>query len=202
MTLWLAREPLVLASKSAVRRDILENAGIPIAVHPAGIDERMLESGMKSAGPGEIAQALALAKAQAVSAMMPGRLVLGADQTLALGDTVFSKPADKDAARSQLQTLRGATHTLHAGIALVEDGAEVFAHTAVAHLTMRQFSDDFLETYLSAAGDAVLHSVGAYQIEGAGIHLFDRIDGDQFTIMGLPLLPLLNFLRGWGYLAA
>ncbi|MBN8959425.1 MAG: septum formation protein Maf [Rhizobiales bacterium] len=202
MSLWLAREPLVLASKSAVRRVIVENAGIPVAVHPADIDERMLESRMKSAGPREVAQALALAKAQAVSAMLPGRLVLGADQTLALGDTVFYKPADKDAARSQLQTLRGATHTLHAGIALVEDGAEVFAHTAVAQLTMRQFSDDFLEAYLSAAGDAVLHSVGAYQIEGAGIHLFDRIDGDQFTIMGLPLLPLLNFLRGWGYLAA
>jgi septum formation protein len=202
MTLWLAREPLVLASKSAVRRDILENAGIPVAVHPADIDERTLESGMKGAGPGEVAQALALAKARAVSAMMPGQLVLGADQTLALGDTVFSKPVDRDAARAQLRALRGETHTLHAGVALVEDGAEVFAHTTAARLTMRRFSDDFLETYSSDAGDAVLHSVGAYQIEGTGIHLFDRIEGDQFTIMGLPLLPLLNFLRGWGYLAA
>jgi septum formation protein len=201
MSLWLARESLVLASKSAVRRVILENAGIPVAVHPADIDERMLENGMKDTGPGEVAQALALAKAQAVSAMLPGRLVLGADQTLALDHALFSKPADRDAARSQLRTLRGETHTLHAGIALVEDGAEVFTHTAAAQLTMRQFSDDFLEAYLSAAGDAVLHSVGAYQIEGAGIHLFDRIDCDQFTIMGLPLLPLLNFLRGWGYLA-
>jgi septum formation protein len=201
MTLWLAREPLVLASKSAVRRDILENAGIPIAVHPADIDERTLESGMKGVGPGEIAQALALAKAKAVSAILPGRLVLGADQTLALGAAIFSKPADKDAVRTQLRALRGETHTLHAGIALVEDGAEVFVHTAAAQLTMRQFSDDFLEAYLSAAGDSVLHSVGAYQIERTGVHLFDRIEGDQFTIMGLPLLPLLNFLRGWGYLA-
>lgn len=200
MTLWLARDPLVLASKSEVRRTILENAGIPLVIRPADVDERGIEKGMVGAGADKVAAALALAKAQAVSAMMPGRIVLGADQTLALGDRIFSKPADRAGAAAQLRALRGQTHALHAAIAVVEDGAAVFAQTDTARLHVRPFSDDFVEAYLEAAGDKVCASVGAYQIEGTGIHLFDRIDGDQFTIMGLPLLPLLNFLRGWGYL--
>jgi septum formation protein len=200
MTLWLARDPLVLASKSEVRRTILENAGIPIDVRPADVDERAIEKDMAGAGADKVAAALALAKAQAVSAMMPGRLVLGADQTLALGERIFSKPADRAGAAAQLRTLRGQTHALHAAIAVVEDGTEVFAQVDTARLHVRAFSDAFVEAYLDAAGDKVCASVGAYQIEGTGIHLFDRIDGDQFTIMGLPLLPLLNFLRGWGYL--
>jgi septum formation protein len=202
MSLWLARAPLVLASQSAVRRRMLESAGIPVEVCPAALDERGLERGLGAAAPAQVALALALAKARAVAARHPGRLVLGADQTLALGDAVFAKPEDRAGAARQLRALRGRAHRLHAALALVEDGAEVFAHCADATLYVRAFSERFLDAYLDAAGDAVLHSVGCYQIEGIGVHLFDRIEGDQFTIMGLPLLPLLNFLRGRGYLHA
>ena len=144
---------------------------------------------------------LAREKARAVSKPMPGRLVLGADQTLALGERRFSKPADRAAARAQLMALRGQTHELHAAIAAVRDGAVVFEHRDVARLTMRAFSESFLNSYLEAAGDAVTASVGAYQLERLGIQLFERIEGDHDTILGLPLLPLLHYLRGSGLLA-
>ena len=195
MSLWRAAEPLVLASQSAVRRAVLEGAGIPLEVVPADIDERGIAAQAGLDDPGEIATLLAREKARAIAARMPGRLVLGADQTLALGARAFSKPPDLAAAREQLKALRGATHALHAAIALARDGAIVFEHRAVALLTMRDFSDDFLDSYLAVAGMAVTTSVGAYQVERTGIQLFERIDGDHFTIMGLPLLPLLEFLR-------
>jgi septum formation protein len=130
-----------------------------------------------------------------VAAEKPGRLVLGADQTLAFGARAFSKPADREAARDQLITLRGKTHVLHSAVAVARDGAMVFEHYDSAQLTMRTFSDDFLDHYLDAAGDAVSTSVGAYQVESLGIQLFSRVDGSHFTILGLPLLPLLDFLR-------
>ena len=152
--------------------------------------------------PGEIAALLAREKATAVAAQMPGRLVLGADQTLALGERLFTKPADLAAAREQLKTLRGKTHELHAAIAVARDGAIVFEHRDEARLTMRAFSDAFLDRYLEAAGHAVTASVGAYQVERSGIHLFERIEGSHFTILGLPLLPLLDFLRREGALSA
>lgn len=202
MALWLADTPLVLASQSASRRAILESANIPLDVEPAAIDERAVEARADRADPGDIAALLARAKALAVSAQKPGRLVLGADQTLALGGRRFSKPADRAAARDQLKTLRGNTHELHSALALARDGAIVFEHREAARLTMRPFSDDFLERYLDAAGSAVTASVGAYQVEGAGIHLFEHIDGGHFTILGLPLLPLLGFLRRTGALSA
>jgi septum formation protein len=192
VALWLADTPLVLASQSASRRAILESAGIPLDVEPAAIDERAVEARADRADPGDIAALLARAKALAVSAQKPGRLVLGADQTL----------ADRAAARDQLKTLRGNTHELHSALALARDGAIVFEHREAARLTMRPFSDDFLERYLDAAGSAVTASVGAYQVEGAGIHLFEHIDGGHFTILGLPLLPLLGFLRRTGALSA
>ena len=202
MSLWLADRPLVLASKSESRRALLESAGIPIEVGPADIDERAIEARAGHADAGEIAAVLARTKALSVAAEKPGRLVLGADQTLALGQRRFSKPADRAAARDQLKVLRGNSHSLHSALALARDGALVFEHREAAHLTMRPFSDDFLDRYLDAAGGAVTASVGAYQVEGIGIQLFERIEGSHFTILGLPLLPLLDFLRREGCLSA
>jgi septum formation protein len=202
MSLWRAAEPLVLASQSAVRRAVLEGAGIPLEMVPADIDERGIAARAGIDDPGEIATLLAREKARVIAARMPGRLVLGADQTLALGARAFSKPADLAAAREQLKALRGTTHALHAAIALARDSAIVFEHRAIALLTMRNFSDDFLDSYLAVAGLAVTTSVGAYQVERTGIQLFERIDGDHFTIMGLPLLPLLDFLRQQKFVVA
>lgn len=201
MSLWLAARPLVLASKSESRRAILQSAGIPINVVPAEIDERAIEARAGSGDAGEIAALLARAKATAVAAQMPGPLVVGADQTLVLGERLFTKPSDQAAARDQLKALRGKTHVLHAALAVARDGEIVFEYRDEARLTMRAFSDAFLDRYLDAAGHAVTASVGAYQVEGSGIHLFERIKGSHFTILGLPLLPLLDFLRGEGALA-
>ena len=201
MPIWLADQPLVLASKSAVRRAVLEGAAIPLDIYPADIDERGMETRAGMIAPAETAVLLAREKALAVAADLPGRLVLGADQTLALGARVFAKPADLAAARAQLKTLRGRTHELHAAIAIIRDGTILFEHHDIARLTMRAFSDAFLESYLEAAGSAVTASVGAYQVENLGIHLFERIEGDHFTILGLPLLPLLDFLRRNGWMA-
>ena len=201
MPLWLAYAPLVLASKSPVRRAVLEKAGIPLAIVPADIDERAIEARADAKLPAEIAALLAREKARAVVAGLPGRLVLAADQTLGLGARSFTKPADRPAGRAQLLALRGRTHELYSALALVRDGALVFEHQAVARLTMRAFSERFLDAYLAAAGDAVTASVGCYQVEGIGIQLFDRIEGDYFTILGLPLLPLLKFLQDEGLLA-
>ena len=202
MALWLAAEPLLLASKSEIRRMVLANAGIPVEAHPADIDERGIEANAPTRDPGEIAALLAREKARAIAARFPGRLVLGADQTLAFGERRFSKPADRDGAREQLKALRGQTHALHSAIALVRDGAVVFEHRDVARLTMRAFSDGFLDRYLDTAGPAVSASVGGYQLEKLGIELFERIDGDHFTILGLPILPLLEHFRRAGQLAA
>jgi septum formation protein len=195
MPLWLAGEPLVLASKSAIRHAILRDAGIPVAVEPADIDERAIEQRSAKEDAGELAAVLACEKARTVAARFPGRLVLGADQTLALGERRFSKSADRAGARRQLAALRGQTHELHSAVALVRGSSVLFEHREVARLTMRSFSDQFLEAYLDAAGAAVTASVGGYQLEKVGIQLFEHIQGDHFTILGLPLVPLLEYLR-------
>jgi septum formation protein len=200
MGLWVADEPLVLASKSESRRAVLAGAAIPVEVLPADIDERAIEAQAGPKPPAEIALMLARAKARAVTVKRPGRLVLGADQTLALGDRLFAKPADLAAARDQLRSLRGRTHELHSAVVVARDGAVLFEQCEIARLTMRDFSDRFLEAYVEAAGLAVTASVGGYQVEGAGIQLFARIDGDHFTILGLPLLHLLHYLRRTGCL--
>jgi septum formation protein len=202
MPLWLIDKPLVLASKSAVRHALLRDAGIPVEVAPADIDERAIEQRADTSDAGDIAALLAREKARAIATRLPGRLVLGADQTLALGARRFSKPPDLAAARDQLKALRGRTHELHTAIALLREGAVVFEHREVARLTMRAFSDAFLEGYLEVMGSAVTTSVGGYQLEKVGIQLFERIEGDHFVILGLPLLPLLQYLRQSGCLAA
>jgi septum formation protein len=202
MPAWLADRPLVLASRSKARQMLLEAAGIPIEIRPADIDERGLEAAAGTLPPDAVATMLAREKAMAVAKPNPGRLVLGADQTLALGAARFAKPADRTAARGQLQTLRDKTHALHSALVFVENGKVLFEHVGTAHLTMCAFSDSFLETYLDAVGGAATESVGAYQIEGLGAQLFERIDGDYFTMLGLPLMQALHFLRQRGHLAS
>jgi septum formation protein len=200
--LWLAARPLVLASQSRARRMVLEAAGVAIEVRPASIDERAAETRAGLSEAGAVAALLAREKAKAIAAGDAERMVLGADQTLALGERRFSKAADRAGAREQLLALRGRTHTLHSAVAIVRAGAVLFEHVDAAHLTMRAFSDDFLDRYLDAVGEAATASVGGYQLEGAGIQLFERVEGDHFTVLGLPLLPLLQWLRRAGHLAA
>jgi septum formation protein len=205
MGLWLADAPLVLASQSSARRTLLTAAGVPVDAHPADIDERGLERGLKSdamaQSAGAVAALLAREKAVAVESRYRGCLTLGADQTLTLDAKRFAKPADRKAARAQLRELCGRTHELHSAVAFVQHGAVLFEYVAMARLTMRNFSDDFLELYLDAVGDAATASVGAYQIEGLGVQLFERVDGDYFTVLGLPLIEALEFLRRIGCLA-
>ena len=198
MSLWRA-EPLVLASTSSVRRTLLEAAGIPVEIEPARIDERAVESSKAASESAKgIASLLAREKALEVAGRKSKSIVLGADQTLALGQRRFSKPADAFAAREQLKLLAGKTHELHAAVAVAQNGKVVFETGATARLTVRPLSESFLDAYLAAAGSRVLSSVGAYQLEGQGVHLFERIEGDHFTIMGLPLLPLLAYFRSAG----
>jgi septum formation protein len=200
MPLWVAADPLVLASGSSARRKLLAAAGIPIEVVPADLDERGLEAGVPSLAPPATAALLARAKASSVARHHPGRLVLGADQMLTLGSERFAKPADHAAARAQLRALAGQTHELHSAIAVVRDTTVLFEYVDTARLTMRSFTDDFLEEYLDGIGGAATESVGAYQIEGLGVQLFEHIEGDYFTVLGLPLLEVLRFLRRHGYL--
>lgn len=199
MPLWLAPQPLVLASRSDVRGKMLAAAGLRFVIQPAQIDERAVEENAGKPEAAASARLLARAKAQAVSASAPGRLVLGADQTLARGSMRFSKPKDRAGALEQLRALRGGTHELHSALALVRDGEVLFDCVDSARLTMRDLSDQFLDLYLEMAGDAALASVGGYQLEGVGIHLFERVEGDYFTVLGLPLLPLLAYLRKQGF---
>jgi septum formation protein len=202
MSLWQDDRPLVLASRSMSRRDMLEAAGIPIEICVSDVDERAIETAAGMPPPPEAAVLLAREKARAVSRLMPGRIVVGADQTLAFEDCGLNKPHDLARAREQLLMLAGKTHYLHSAVAVVRDENVLFDAVDTAKLTLREMSDGFLDRYIGTAGSAVLASVGAYQLEKAGIHLFERIDGNYFTILGLPMLPLLDFLRRNGSLAA
>jgi nucleoside triphosphate pyrophosphatase len=202
MNLWLA-PPLVLASKSSVRRALLEAAGIPLEIEPAAVDERAVESAKAAtASAASVALLLAREKALEVARRKSKSTVLGADQTLALGERRFSKPASTEAAREQLKTLAGKTHELHSAVAVARGGDILFETVATARLTMRPLSDSFLDAYLAAASGGVSSSVGAYQLERVGVHLFERIEGDHFTILGLPLLPLLAYFRSAGLVAS
>ena len=195
MTLWGGKQPLILASQSRARQGLLFNAGISFEAIPAEIDERAVQQSAGLAAPDDIAALLAREKALSVSMRQPGKFVIGADQTLALGSRLFSKPTGRAQAAEQLRALAGHSHELHSAVAVARDGKILFEATSVARMTMRRLAEAEIEAYLDEAGEAVTSSVGAYQLEGLGIHLFEQIDGDHFTILGLPLLQLLAFLR-------
>jgi septum formation protein len=202
MTLWRGPDPLILASQSHARQMLLANAGIAFEAIPADIDERAVQETSGLSTPSEIAALLAREKALAVSRARPGSIVIGADQTLALEKRLFTKPTDRAQALAQLGALAGRSHELHSAVAVARDGKIVFETVAVARLTMRRLSEAAIAAYLDEAGEAVVtSSVGAYQLEGLGVHLFERIEGDHFTILGLPLLPLLDYLRSQHLLA-
>jgi septum formation protein len=193
-------ERIVLASGSRFRKAMLEAAGVDIDVVPAKIDERAVEKTLEGSGasPEDVAQILAEAKALEVSARQPGRLVLGCDQTLSLGDELFHKPGDMEDARRHLLMLSGKTHQLNSAAVLARNGETFWRHVGVASLTMRKLEPAFIGRHLARVGPVALNSVGAYQVEGEGIQLFEKIEGDHFTIVGLPLLPLLRELRELG----
>lgn len=194
---------LVLASGSAIRRTLLTNAGLTFTVDPADVDETAIKKRMQAQGaPAAMAAIeLAAAKAQAVSARHPGALVIGADQLLTLGTEWFDKPRDRAAATAHLERLAGRSHALVCGVAVVENGTEVWRTAQTVTLHMRPLTRAFIDGYLDRAGDEVLASVGAYQLEGLGAQLFTAVEGDYFTVLGLPLLPLLDFLRTRGVVA-
>jgi septum formation protein len=197
-------DPLVLASGSRARARILSHAGLVVVVDPAAVDEEEIRAAFRAErrDAAECATALAESKAIRVSSRHAGALVLGADQILECGGCWFDKPADLEAARAQLTMLRGKGHTLVSAAAVVRNGAVLWHVSDHAHLTMRGFSDGFLDAYIATAGAELLGSVGAYRLEGLGVQLFERVKGDFFTILGLPLLPLLAFLRGHAALAS
>ena len=201
--LWTSGEPLILASGSSARAQMLNAAGIPFEIDKPTLDERAVEAPLLAAGANgaQIAAALAQAKALEVSARRPGRYVLGGDQTLQIDDDLLAKPEGRAGARAHLRLLSGRSHQLHAAGVLARDGDILLAARDTATLTMRALSDVFIETYLDAAGDAVLGSVGAYQIEGLGLHLFTRIEGQHPVIMGLPLQSLIEGLRNLSLLS-
>ncbi|XYK78740.1 MAG: Maf-like protein [Labrenzia sp.] len=188
---------LVLASGSKIRAELMRNAGLTIDVDPANVDERAVEAPLLEAGfpPEDLASVLAEAKANDVSARRPGELVIGADQILAFEGERRTKPDDMEAARRQLLSFSGKTHELLSAVVISKDGEAIWRHVSTARLTMRTLSPAFVGHYLAEAGDDVLSSVGAYQLEGLGLQLFEKIDGDYFTILGLPMLPLLAQLR-------
>lgn len=195
--------PLLLASGSPIRRRLLEAVGINVEAEPSGLDEESLTQALRAENQGAraIADALAEAKALKLSLRRPGRLVLGADQTLDCEGELFSKPADMAEATRQLAALQGRSHRLHSAAALAEDGRVLWRHVSTARLAMRALDETAIEAHLARAGSAVLGSVGAYHVEGPGLRLFTAIEGDLFTVMGLPLLAIVNHLVDRGFLA-
>jgi septum formation protein len=196
--------PLILASSSPFRAMLMENAGLRFAAVPAVIDERAIETplALQGAAPDAIAMILAEVKALDVSARFPDAFVIGSDQTMSLGDVVFHKPKDIDEAANHLRTLSGKTHRLNSAVAIARGGNILWTHIAHAELTMRNLSPDFIRRHIKEVGERALASVGAYQLEGQGIQLFSRIEGDYFTILGLPMLSLLAQLRELGLVDA
>lgn len=189
---------LTLASKSKIRATVLSGAGLDFSVQVSGLDEDALKATHKGAAE-TLALALAEAKAKAIEA---DGLIIGADQILECDGILYDKPGDMEEARHNLEIFRGQTHYLVGAVVLVENGQTIWSHCGRVALTMRDFSDAFLDAYLAAAGEQILSSVGCYQLEGLGAHLFSHIDGDYFSILGLPLLPLLDGLRAHGGLVA
>ncbi|MBL4907078.1 MAG: Maf family protein [Sneathiella sp.] len=193
-----AAPSVILASSSKSRETLLRNAGLNFEIAPASVDEEEMKHSMQAAGASaaETAVALAELKAIRISRHFPDHYIIGADQMLECGSLWFDKPIDKEHARAHLTTLRGKTHKLQNAVCVVKTSAVIWHHVNEARMNMRKFSDDFLDQYMEMAGDDILLSVGAYQLEGVGAQLFNKVDGDFFSILGLPLLPLLDFLRG------
>ncbi len=190
---------IVLASGSTIRRQLLENAGLQVIVYPAEIDEDAIKSalrnGSESLSPADVALVLAQTKSQTVSEAQPGELIVGADQILAFEQKIFSKPVNSEQARDQLFQLRGRTHELISAVAVARAGQIIWSHEQSAVLKMRDFSNEFLGRYLARMESEVTETVGGYKLESLGVHLFEKIEGDYFTVLGLPMLPLLQFLR-------
>jgi septum formation protein len=189
----VAQNPLILASTSSIRRRLLSNAGLNFEARPAAIDEELLKRGLGPLHPETLAKKLAEAKA--LSLATGDEVAIGADQTLSCNGKLFSKPPNIAAAREQLIALRGQTHVLASGVAVAKAGRCLWSDVGTARLTMRSFTDTFLDNYLARNHGSVCESVGSYKLEEEGIQLFENIEGDYFTILGLPLLPLLAFLR-------
>ena len=191
---------LILASASPSRRQLLTSAGLDVTIEPSGVDEDEVKLSLvaERASPQDIAETLAELKAQRVSKRHPQAMVIGSDSTLACNGRLFDKPPTLADARDQLLALRGQTHELCSSVVVARGGVRLWHHNERAHLTMRPFSEQFLDAYLARAGEGITSSVGAYHLEGVGAHLFSKIDGDYFTILGLPLLPLLSFLGEHG----
>ena len=201
MSLWRGKYPLILASQSRARQALLANAGIEFEAVAAEVDERAVQQASSLSAPGDIAVLLAREKALSVSRRRPGNLVVGADQTLAVGTRLLTKPNSRAQAAEQLRMLAGRSHQLYSAVAVARDGKIMFESAVIARMTMRRLGEAEIEAYLNEAGAAVTSSVGAYQLEALGVHLFERVEGDHFTILGLPLLPLLAFLRSERLLA-
>jgi septum formation protein len=195
---------LILASASEIRASLLRAAGVPVEVRPARIDEEAVRASLEAEGarPRDLADTLAELKARKIAEKHPGALVLGCDQVLDRAGTVFAKPQTPAEARAHLAALRGTSHKLLSAAVLYEDGRPVWRHVGEARLVMRAFSDAYLEGYLARNWDSIRHSVGGYKLEEEGVRLFDRIEGDHFTILGLPLLPLLSYLGTRGIIPA
>jgi len=193
---------VVLASASPARKALLTGAGLSVAAHPAAIDEDAVKQAMRADGAEihDVAETLAEMKARRVARNHPDALVVGADQMLVCEDVWFDKPVDRPGAADQLRRLRGRRHELVAAVVVVHGETRLWHATDRARMTMRPFTDAFLERYLDAVGEAAYASVGGYQLEGRGAQLFARVEGDYFTVLGLPLLPLLDYLRGRGVL--
>ena len=200
----MSETPLLLASASQIRLTLLQNAGLNVSAQPARIDEDAVRASLKAdhAKPRDVADTLADLKARKLAGRNPSALVLGCDQVLAFDGQVWSKPKDRAQARHQLQTLRGQTHHLLSAAVLYHDAKPIWRHIGVAKLTMAAFSDSYLDAYLGRNWPHVASSVGAYQIEGEGIRLFTSVEGDYFSILGLPLLPLLSYLALKGFIAS
>ncbi|WP_394693283.1 Maf family protein [Hyphobacterium sp.] len=193
--------PLVLASGSVIRRQILEGAGVPFQVQTSGVDEDAIKAASLNLGPSALAVQLAEAKARAVTVPENG-LVLGADQILSLEGSLYDKARSREEARERLSRLRGRTHILHSGLAAVRNGKTIWTHSQDSYLTVRDFSDAFLDQYMEIAGGELTASVGAYAFEGLGAQIFEKIEGDYYAILGLPLLPVLSLLRREGVIMA
>ncbi len=196
------RAPLILASQSPARAAVLRAAGLAFDARPARIDEAAVKAAARADGAGPDAAALALAELKAARVRQPGAVVIGADQILVCEGRWFDKPADLAEARAHLLALRGRVHTLMTAIVCLRDGQALWRHVARPVLTMRPFTNTFLDHYLASEGDRLLATVGAYRLEGPGAQLFDHVDGEHAAILGLPLLPLLGFLRQHGVLTA